>query len=79
MIPPIAGASSKASSPAEAHVMRAPVRSVYQGVGLAGQFVMQSPVNQPSDNLRHGLSTLNDEVGNAARFTTLGKGAVHGT
>ena len=37
--------------PAEADMVGATVRSVDHGIGLAGQFVMQSPVDQPADDL----------------------------
>lgn len=62
----------------EAHMVRASVCSVDQGVSLAGQFVMQSKVDQPSHDPGTRLFTFDDVVGNAARFPALGKGAVHG-
>jgi hypothetical protein len=52
----------------KAHVVRASVGPVDQGVGLASQFVMQSTLDQSSHKLRRRLSTLDDEVGDAARF-----------
>ncbi|MET4297144.1 hypothetical protein ABIB06_000907 [Bradyrhizobium sp. LB8.2] len=59
-------------------MVRASVYSVDHGIGLARQFVMQSPIDQPSDDLGHRLSPFDDVVGNAARFPTLGEGTVHG-
>ena len=64
--------------PSEADVVRASVCSVDQGVGLSGQFIMQPPIDQPSDNLRRRMSTFDDVVGNATLFPTLSEGAVHG-
>ncbi len=37
--------------PAEANVVRASICPVDQGVGLARQFVMQPPIDQPTDDL----------------------------
>jgi hypothetical protein len=64
--------------PSKADVVRASICSVDHGVGLASQFVMQSPIDQPSDDLGSRLSTFDDVVGNATRFPTLSEGAVHG-
>jgi hypothetical protein len=64
--------------PAETDMVRASVCSVNQGVSLARQFVVQSSVDEPSDNLGRRLSTLDGIVGNAPSFPTLGEGAVHG-
>src|SRR5262249_33903221 len=63
--------------PTKANVVRASICSVYQGVGLTRQFIVQSPIDQSSDDLGGRLAPLADVVGNAARFPTLGKGAVH--
>ena len=63
--------------PAETDVVRASVCSVDHGVGLASQFVMQSSINQPSDDLGCRRPTFDDVVGNAARLPALGEGAVH--
>jgi hypothetical protein len=62
----------------KADVMRASVGPVDHGIGLASQLVMQSTLDQSSHELRRRLSTLDDEVGDAARLPALGKGAVHG-
>jgi len=64
--------------PSEADVVRASVCSVDQGISLASQFVMQSPIDQPPNDLGRRLSTFDDVVGNATRFSTLSEGAVHG-
>jgi hypothetical protein len=63
---------------AEADVVRASVSSVDHGIGLAGQLVVQSPIDQPSGDLRTRPSPRNDVVGHAACFPALGEGAVHG-
>ncbi|MGX1320694.1 hypothetical protein AB7M17_004147 [Bradyrhizobium sp. USDA 377] len=63
--------------PSKAHMVRPSVCSVDQSIGLAGQFVMQSTVDKSSDNLECRLAALDNEVGNAASFSALGKGAVH--
>jgi hypothetical protein len=64
--------------PSEADVVRSSVCSIDHGIGLTGQFVMQSPINQSSDNLGCRLSTFDSVIGNAARLPTIGEGTVHG-
>jgi hypothetical protein len=62
------GVLQEASIPRERTLVRASVWSIDHGVGLASQFVMQSPINQPSHDLGRRLSVFDDVIRDGARF-----------
>ena len=55
----------------------ATVRAIDDGIGLAGQLVMEALVHQPANDGRGGRAGLDDVVADPTFQPILGEGAVH--
>ena len=63
--------------PPEADMVGAAVGAVDHGVGFPGEFIVQTAIDQPTDDRRGRAAALDHIVGHAALLAAFGEGAVH--